>query len=93
MNFYKTPTGSYMALDEINFFQVTFGKRESDGTFHFTQESFPAEMLPELQEIYANAPITPVDWTDSSVSQADVEALLLQNFQLGNAINALNTPS
>lgn len=90
MNFYKTPTGTYMGLDEVNFFQVTFGKRESDGTFHFTQESFPAEMLPELQEIYANAPITPVDWTNSPVAKQDVEAALLQNLQLGNAIDTLN---
>lgn len=90
MDFYKTQTGTYMVLDKVNFFQATFGKRETDGTFIFSQESFPIEMLAEIEEIYANAPITPVDWTNSPVAKQDVEAALLQNLQLGNAIDTLN---
>ena len=86
MNFYKTPTGTYMALNATEFYQVTFGKRQ-DGTFYFSQETFPAEMLPELEEIYQDAQLTPVDWTDSPVTQVEVEAQLQQNLQLGNLIN------
>jgi hypothetical protein len=88
MNFYKTPTGTYMGLNATEFYQVTFGKRQ-DGTFYFSQETFPAEMLPELEEIYNNpeSQLTPVDWTDSPVTQAEVEAQLEQNLQLGNLIN------
>lgn len=88
MNFYKTITGNYMGLNTTDLFQVTFGKRE-DGTFNFSQESFPAEMLPELEAIYNNpdSQLTPVDWTDSPVPQADIEHLLQQNLQLGNLIS------
>jgi len=88
MNFYKTITGSYMGLNKTDFYQVSFGKRQ-DGTFYFSQESFPIEMLPELEEIYNNpdSQLTPVDWTDSPVSQTEVEAALTQNLQLGNLIN------
>jgi hypothetical protein len=88
MNFYKTVTGTYMGLDVTELYQVTFGKRQ-DGTFYFSQESFPAEMLPELEEIYNNpdSQLTPVDWTDSEVTQAEVETVLAQINQLGTAIN------
>ena len=75
-----------MALNATEFYQVTFGKRQ-DGTFYFSQETFPAEMLPELEEIYQDAQLTPVDWTDSPVTQVEVEAQLQQNLQLGNLIN------
>jgi hypothetical protein len=86
MNFYKTSTGTYMGLNATEFYQVTFGKRD-DGTFYFSQETFPAEMLPELEEVYQNAELIPVDWTDSPVTQAQVEAQLEQNLQLGNLID------
>ena len=88
MNFYKTITGTYMGLNTTDLFQVTFGKRQ-DGTFYFSQESFPAEMLPEIEEIYNNpdSQLTPVDWTDAPVTQVQVETLLQQNLQLGNLIN------
>ncbi len=75
-----------MGLNATEFYQVTFGKRD-DGTFYFSQETFPAEMLPELEEVYQNAELTPVDWTDSSVTQADVETQLEQILQLGNLID------
>ena len=77
-----------MGLDVTELYQVTFGKRQ-DGTFYFSQESFPAEMLPELEEIYNNpdSQLTPVDWTDSEVTQAEVETVLAQINQLGTAIN------
>jgi hypothetical protein len=86
MNFYKTSTGTYMGLNATEFYQVTFGKRD-DGTFYFSQETFPAEMLPELEEVYQNAELIPVDWTDSPVTQADVETQLEQILQLGNLID------
>jgi len=88
MNFYKTPTGTYMGLNATDLYQVTFGKRQ-DGTFYFSQETFPIEMLFEIEEIYNNpdSQLTPVDWTDSPVSQAEVEAQLQENLQLGNLIN------
>jgi len=75
-----------MGLNATEFYQVTFGKRD-DGTFYFSQETFPAEMLPELEEVYQNAELIPVDWTDSPVTQAQVEAQLEQNLQLGNLID------
>jgi hypothetical protein len=86
MNFYKTQTGTYLGLNATELYQVTFGKRE-DSTFYFSQETFPAEMLPEIEQIYQDAQLTPVDWTDSPVTQAEVEAQLNQNLQLGNLIN------
>lgn len=87
MDFYKTSTGTYLVLDKVNLFQCTFGRRVEDGTFIFSQETFDAAFLPEIEEIYANAPITPVDWTDSPVSKQDIEAALIQNLQLGNLID------
>lgn len=86
MNFYKTPTGTYMGLNTTDLYQVTFGKRQDD-TFYFSQETFPIEMLPELEEIYQNSDLTPVDWTDAPVTQAQVEAALAQNLQLGALIS------
>jgi hypothetical protein len=87
MDFYKTQTGTYLVLDKVNFFQCTFGKRAEDGTFIFSQETFPPELLAEVEQIYENAPITPVDWADSPVSKQDVEAALLQNLGIGNMID------
>lgn len=77
-----------MGLNAVELYQVTFTKRQ-DEKFYFSQETFPIEMLPELEEIYNNPEslLTPVDWTDSPVTQAQVEAQLQQNLQLGNLIN------
>ena len=88
MNFYKTVSGSYMGLNALEFYQVMFGK-QADGSFYFSQEKFPAEMLPEVEAIYNNpdSQLTPVDWTDSPVTQAQVEAALQQNLQLGTLID------
>jgi len=88
MNFYKTVSGTYMGLNTTELYQVIFGK-QADGSFYFSQEKFPAEMLPEVEAIYNDpaSQLTPVDWTDSPVSQAEVEAALTQNLQLGNLIN------
>lgn len=88
MNFYKTISGSYMGLNVEELYQVTFGK-QSDGSFYFSQEKFPADILPQIEAIYNNpdSQLTPVDWTDSPVSQAEVEAALQQNLQLGDLIN------
>ncbi len=88
MNFYKTPTGTYMGLNATDLYQVTFGKRQ-DGTFYFSQETFTIEMLPQLEEIYNNpeSQLTPVDWTDSPVSQVQVESALENIYQLGQEIS------
>ena len=85
MNFYKTQVGSFLGLNTTDFYQVSFGKRQ-DGSFHFIQESFPSEMLPQIEEIFTTLPVTPVDWTNSDVSQAEIEATLAQIKLLGDKI-------
>lgn len=84
--FYKTQTGTYLGLNKEQRFTVSFGKR-IDGTFFFSQETIPVEVVEQIEQTIKGAILTDVSFATAEVSQEQIEQVLITIKQLGTLIS------